>query len=114
MPNDDYWLAVPVYEQLRDNLHHLVWLGLETARHNGGKLPPELHTYSFTRLRLTTHNTSNMSVETLCVLDVDAFLYSTSEYKPAPVLSICSLWLQALPGSLNRGFLTCHTRAWHA
>lgn len=70
-------ILVPVYEKVRDTLHHLVWLGLEAMKHNDKKVPPSFHTYSFTRLKLTTHDLANMSPETLSVLDVDAFLYAT-------------------------------------
>ncbi|XP_046668951.1 E3 SUMO-protein ligase RanBP2 isoform X2 [Homalodisca vitripennis] len=68
---------VPVYEKVRETLHHLVWLGLENIKHNDKKLPPDFHTYSFTQLKMANPNLSNMSPETLSVLDVDAFLYAT-------------------------------------
>ncbi|XP_047107588.1 E3 SUMO-protein ligase RanBP2 [Schistocerca piceifrons] len=69
-------------QQLYPNsLHHLVWLGLQkmsaSKSSTSSKLCKDFYCLVFDGLQLTTKNLNSAGIETLCRLDIDAFLYAT-------------------------------------
>ncbi|XP_014473686.1 PREDICTED: E3 SUMO-protein ligase RanBP2-like [Dinoponera quadriceps] len=104
------------------SLHHQVWLGIQSRSHHSpskdGSPQPHRHSHVFSDLQFSAYNVSQAAPDSLCQLDVDAFLNaailcSSAIVEEQQLSSFLSPdRLPTLPADLTSTFCTCNQEKW--